>query len=105
MPFGPLADTQWIAIPSQQRAVTLLEQTAALRGVMLLSGGTGVGKSTLVGRWVRQLETRLYTPVNSLTYAGQRIAGTKEGGKTKCDSGTRIARPIEGFMNPMRQRS
>ncbi len=31
---------------------------------MLLSGGNGVGKSTLVGRWVRQLETRLYTPVN-----------------------------------------
>ena len=33
-------------------------------GVMLLSGGNGLGKSTLVGRWVRQLETRLYTPVN-----------------------------------------
>ncbi len=24
----------------------------------------GMGKSTLVGRWVRQLENRLYTPVN-----------------------------------------
>jgi len=64
VPFGPLADTQWIAIPSQQRAWSLLDQTAALRGVMLLSGGNGLGKSTLVGRWVRQLETRLYTPVN-----------------------------------------
>ena len=63
-PFGPLSDTQWIAIPSQQRAVSLLDQTAALRGVMLLSGGNGMGKSTLVGRWVRQLENRLYTPVN-----------------------------------------
>jgi general secretion pathway protein A len=31
---------------------------------MLLSGGNGTGKSTLVGRWVRQLENRLYTPVN-----------------------------------------
>jgi type II secretory pathway predicted ATPase ExeA len=31
---------------------------------MLLSGGNGTGKSTLVGRWARQLETRLYTPVN-----------------------------------------
>jgi type II secretory pathway predicted ATPase ExeA len=31
---------------------------------MLLSGGNGVGKSSVVGRWVRQLETRLYTPVN-----------------------------------------
>jgi predicted kinase len=55
VPFGPLSDTQWIAIPSQQRAVSLLDQTAALRGAMLLSGGNGVGKSTLVGRWVRQL--------------------------------------------------
>jgi type II secretory pathway predicted ATPase ExeA len=64
IPFGPLSDTQWIPIASQQRAWSLLDQTAALRGVMLLSGGNGLGKSTLVGRWVRQLETRLYTPVN-----------------------------------------
>ena len=64
VPFGPLSETQWISIPSQQRALSLLNQTAALRGVMLLSGGNGMGKSTLVGRWVRQLENRLYTPVN-----------------------------------------
>ncbi len=64
VPFGPLAQRQWVAIPSQQRALLLLNQTAALRGVMLLSGGNGVGKSSLVGQWVRQLDTRLYTPVN-----------------------------------------
>lgn len=64
IPFGPLSDTQWIPVASQQRAWNLLDQTAALRGVMLLSGGNGLGKSTLVGRWVRQLEKRLYTPVN-----------------------------------------
>lgn len=64
VPFGPLSETQWVAIASQQRAVTLLNQTAALRGVMLLSAGNGMGKSALVGRWVRQLENRLYTPVN-----------------------------------------
>jgi type II secretory pathway predicted ATPase ExeA len=64
IPFGPLSDTQWIPTASQQRAWNLLDQTAALRGVMLLSGGNGLGKSTLVGRWVRQLEKRLYTPVN-----------------------------------------
>ena len=44
VPFGPLSDTQWIAIPSQQRAASLLDQTAALRGVMLLSGGNGLTK-------------------------------------------------------------
>ncbi len=64
VPFGPLSETQWVAIPSQQRAVTLLNQTAALRGVMLLSGGNGMGQSALVGRWVRPLENRLYPPVN-----------------------------------------
>ena len=64
VPFGPLSDTQWVEIPSQQRALMLLNQTAALRGVMLLSGGNGVGKSALTGRWVRQLESRLFTPVN-----------------------------------------
>jgi type II secretory pathway predicted ATPase ExeA len=64
VPFGPLSESQWVSIPSQQRALSLLDQTAALRGVMLLSGGNGLGKSSLVGRWVRQLETRLYTPVN-----------------------------------------
>lgn len=64
VPFGPVSETQWMTIPSQQRAWTLLDQTAALRGVMLLSGGNGTGKSTLVGRWVRQLQPQLYTPVN-----------------------------------------
>ena len=64
VPFGPLSDLQWVSIPAQQRALMLLNQTVALRGVMLLSGGNGMGKSALVGRWVRQLENRLYTPVN-----------------------------------------
>lgn len=64
VPFGPLSELQWVSVPAQERALSLLNQTAALRGVMLLSGGNGMGKSTLVGRWVRQLENRLYTPVN-----------------------------------------
>ena len=64
VPFGPLSELQWVNIASQQRALSLLNQTVALRGVMLLSGGNGLGKSSLVGRWVRQLETRLYTPIN-----------------------------------------
>ena len=59
VPFGPLSETQRIGSPSQQRAWRLLDQTAVLRGVMLLSGGNGMGKFTLVGRWVRRLETRL----------------------------------------------
>jgi len=64
VPFGPLSELQWVSVPAQERAITLLNQTAALRGVMLLSGGNGMGKSSLVGRWVRQLDSRLYTPIN-----------------------------------------
>ena len=47
--------------PFAATSALLLNQTVALRGVMLLSGGNGMGKSALVGRWVRQLENRLYT--------------------------------------------
>ena len=64
VPFGPLSELQWVSVPAQERATTLLNQTAALRGVMLLSGGNGMGKSSLVGRWVRQLDSRLYIPIN-----------------------------------------
>ena len=63
VPFGPMSEVQWVSIPSQERALSLLNQTAALRAVMLLSGGNGMGKSCLVGRWLRQLESRLYTTV------------------------------------------
>ena len=64
VPFGPMSEVQWVTIPSQEWGLSLLNQTAALRGVMLLSGGNGMGKSCLVGRWLRQLENRLYTGVN-----------------------------------------
>lgn len=46
-----------------RRAVELLEQSAALRSVMLITGDNGVGKSALLGRWMRSLEPRLYQPV------------------------------------------
>ena len=88
IPFGPLSDTQWMVIPSQQRALTLLDQTAALRGAMLLSGGNGTGKSTLVGRWVRQLENRLYTPVNltQATLSSSGLLATLARSLGKCGS-------------------
>lgn len=63
VPFSPSAQAPWIRVASQERALSLLNQTSALRGVMLLSGGNGTGKSTLVGRWLRQLDNRLYIPV------------------------------------------
>ena len=78
VPFGPLSEMQWVSIPSQQRAVSLLNQTAALRGAMLLSGGNGMGKSAVVGRWIRQLEPRLYTVVGltQATLSSSGLLGT-----------------------------
>ena len=37
---------------------------ASISGTITACAPNGLGKFTLVGRWVRQLETRLYTPVN-----------------------------------------
>jgi hypothetical protein len=44
-------------------ATALLNQSAALRSLMLLSGENGVGKSALAGRWLRSLEPKAYFPV------------------------------------------
>lgn len=46
-----------------RRAAELLQQTAALRSVMLLSGDNGVGKSSLAAHWARQLDPGRYHPV------------------------------------------
>src|SRR5260370_1755269 len=48
---------------SMERATTLLNQSAALRSLRLLSGEHGVGKCALAGRWLRSLEPKAYFPV------------------------------------------
>jgi general secretion pathway protein A len=45
------------------KALELLQQSAALRSVMLLSGENGTGKSTLCAHWVRGLDPRAYLPL------------------------------------------
>jgi type II secretory pathway predicted ATPase ExeA len=63
VPFGLVNGQDWLESPGAQKVWTALNQTAALRSVMLLSGPNGVGKSVLVGRWMRALEARLFAPV------------------------------------------
>jgi general secretion pathway protein A len=58
VPFG--GQGELFSTASSQRALTLLNQSAALRSVMLLSGDNGVGKSALAGRWLRSLEPKTY---------------------------------------------
>ena len=77
VPFGLVNGQDWLESPGAQKAWTALNQTAALRSVMLLSGPNGVGKSVLVGRWMRALEARLFAPVclTQATLSGTAILG------------------------------
>jgi type II secretory pathway predicted ATPase ExeA len=63
VPFGELTSESWLDSPQHQRALTLLNQTATLRSVMLLAGPNGVGKSALIGRWLSRLDRRLFCPL------------------------------------------
>ena len=50
IPFNDEPKTELFLTASIERATTLLNQSAALRSLMLLSGENGVGKSALAGR-------------------------------------------------------
>lgn len=47
----------------QREAIDLLDTTAALRGVMLLCGAAGTGKSTLLKSWMKTLEPKAHLPL------------------------------------------
>jgi type II secretory pathway predicted ATPase ExeA len=96
VPFGQLTPESWLDIPQTQRARSLLEQTAALRGVMLLAGPNGVGKSALVGRWVAALDRRLFHPIvlTQATLSGSNLLSTltrKLGQPAACRRDTNLA--------------
>lgn len=63
VPFHDQPDQVPFLTPAWQEALRLLNQTAALRSVMLLSGDNGVGKSALAAYWLKQLEPKLYLPL------------------------------------------
>ena len=63
VPFSDQPKTELFRTASIDRATALLNQSAALRSVMLLSGENGVGKSALAGRWLRALEPKAYFPL------------------------------------------
>lgn len=63
VPFSNAADEKPFLTPAAERAASLLQQTASLRSVMVLSGANGVGKSALVAHWVEYLEPKLFRPI------------------------------------------
>jgi type II secretory pathway predicted ATPase ExeA len=78
VPFAPIGDKDWLDTPAAQKIFGHLNQTAALRSVLLLSGPNGVGKSALAGRWLRSLDPRLFHPLalTQATLSGSGILGS-----------------------------
>ena len=74
-PFTPdEKSAELFAAGGQGEAIDLLDTTAALRGVMLLCGAAGTGKSTLLKSWMKTLEPKRFLPIlvtqSSLSAAG-----------------------------------
>lgn len=64
VPFSPdEKSTDTFPTSAHREAVTQLDTTAALRGVMVLTGSPGTGKSTLLKTWMRGLEPKRYLPL------------------------------------------
>lgn len=63
VPFLDQPEQQLFETEPTCQAIELLQQSAALRSVMLLSGDNGVGKSALVAHWIKTLEPKAYRPL------------------------------------------
>jgi type II secretory pathway predicted ATPase ExeA len=63
VPFLERKGQELFETDQSAKALELLQQSAALRSVMLLSGENGTGKSTLAAHWIRNLDPRAYLPL------------------------------------------
>jgi type II secretory pathway predicted ATPase ExeA len=92
VPFGELSAEAWLETPPGQRALALLQQTATLRSVLLLSGPNGVGKSALVNRWLAGLDRRLFAPLllTQATLSGSGVLSAVTAKLGKAPRGPRV---------------
>jgi type II secretory pathway predicted ATPase ExeA len=63
VPFTETPGASPFLSPAWEQALRLLNQTAALRSLMLLTGDNGVGKSALLAYWLERLEPKAYLPL------------------------------------------
>lgn len=63
VPFSQATGEHFFRSPSIEQVLGLLQQSAALRSVMVLSGVNGVGKSALIAHWAQGLDPKLFHPV------------------------------------------
>jgi MSHA biogenesis protein MshM len=63
IPFSDHPGESPFLSPAWEEALRRLNQTAALRSLLLLSGDNGVGKSALAAHWLAGLETKAYLPL------------------------------------------
>jgi type II secretory pathway predicted ATPase ExeA len=63
VPFTESLGSTPFLTPVWEQALRLLQQTAALRSLMLLVGDNGAGKSALVAYWLERLEPKAYLPL------------------------------------------
>lgn len=88
--------------PRIDKSNQLLNQSAALRSPMLLSGPNGVGKSHLVSHWQEQLDRRLFHPIPitqaSLSHAGILAYLARKLGKAGGNRSTTLIQLEEAFL-------
>lgn len=74
VPFMDQPEQKLFETKQSAEAIERLQQSAALRSVMLLSGDNGVGKSAVVAHWSRGLEPKAYRPL-TVTQASLSASG------------------------------
>jgi type II secretory pathway predicted ATPase ExeA len=102
LPFSDSPGESPFLHPAWEKALRLLDQTAALRSLMLLCGDNGVGKSALVGHWLERLEPKTYLPlvITQATLSGNGLLGvllTKLGQKPSLFRGRNLSRLEEAI--------
>lgn len=77
-PFSPdEKSAQLFAAGCHREALELLHTTAALRGLMLLTGPPGTGKRTLLKSWISSLEPKRFLPL-LITHSNLSATGVLE---------------------------